>query len=66
MLLCPKTVLFRNFVSFVLILLSSVLHSRKKGLCDPIFPFVKTIGPGVYEGNFLIMLVSKETIAVGA
>ena len=25
---------------------------EKKGLCNPIFPFVKTIGPEVYKGKF--------------
>ena len=39
---------------------------EKKGLCDPTLPFVKTIGPEVYKGEILIMLVSKVTIAVGA
>ena len=39
---------------------------EKKGLCDPTLPFVKTIGPEVYKGEILIMLVSKVTVAVGA
>ena len=39
---------------------------EKKGLCDPTLPFVKTIGPEVYKGEILIMLVRKVTIAVGA
>ena len=39
---------------------------EKKGLCDPILPFVKTIGPEVYKGEISIVLVSKVTIAVGA
>ena len=39
---------------------------KKKGLCDPTLPFVKTIGPEVYKGEILIMLVSKVTVAVGA
>ena len=50
-LLCLEIVSFRNFVSFVLILLSSLLH-LKKGLCDPIFSFVKTVGSEVYKGKF--------------
>ena len=39
---------------------------KKKGLCDPTLPFIKTIGPEVYKGKILIMLVSKVTIAIGA
>ena len=39
---------------------------EKKGLCDPILLFVKTVGPEVYKGEISIMLVSKVTIAVGA
>ena len=39
---------------------------EKKGLCDPTLPFVKTIGPEVYKGEILIMLVSKVTVAVEA
>ena len=39
---------------------------EKKGLCDPILPFVKTVGPEVYKGEISIVLVSKVTIAVGA
>ena len=39
---------------------------EKKGLCDPILLFVKTVGPEVYKGEILIMLVSKVTIVVGA
>ena len=39
---------------------------EKKGLCDPTLPFVKTIGPKVYKGEILIMLVSKVIIAIGA
>jgi len=38
---------------------------RKKGLCDLILPSVKTVGPEVYKGEILIMLVSKVTIAIG-
>ena len=38
----------------------------EKGLCDSIFPFIKTVGPEVYKGEISIMLVSKVTIAVGA
>ena len=39
---------------------------KKKGLCDPTLPFVKTVGPEVYKGEILIMLVRKVTIAIGA
>ena len=39
---------------------------EKKGLCDPILPFVKTVGPKVYKGEISITLVSKVTVAVGA
>ena len=39
---------------------------EKKGLCDSTLPFIKTIGPKVYKGEILIMLVSKVTVAVGA
>ena len=39
---------------------------EKKGLCGPILPFIKTIGPEVYKGEISIVLVSKVTIAVGA
>ena len=39
---------------------------EKKGLCDLILPFVKTVGPEVYKGEISIVLVSKVTIAVGA
>ena len=39
---------------------------KKKGLCDSTLLFIKTIGPEVYKGEILIMLVSKVTIAVGA
>ena len=42
------------------------MHSRRKVLCDPTLPFVKTIGPKVYKGEISIMLVSKVTIAVRA
>ena len=38
----------------------------KKGLCDLTLSFIKTIGPEVYKGEILIMLVSKVTIAIGA
>ena len=46
-------------------MISSLLHS-KKGLCDPILPFVKTIGAEVFQGEISIVLVSKVTMAVGA
>ena len=39
---------------------------EKKGLCDLTLPFIKTIGPEVYKGEILIMLVSIVTVAVGA
>ena len=39
---------------------------EKKGLCDPTLPFIKTVGPEVYKGEILVVLVSKVTIAVGA
>ena len=39
---------------------------EKKGLCDLTLPFVKTIGPEVYKGEILIMLVSKVTVAIRA
>ena len=47
-------------------MLSSLLHFEKKGFCDRTLPFFKTIGPEVYKGEILIMLVSKVTIAIGA
>ena len=39
---------------------------RRKVLCNPILPFVKTVGPEVYKGEISIMLVSRVTIAIGA
>ena len=39
---------------------------EKKGLCDWILPFIKTIGPKVYKGEISIVLVNKVTIAIGA
>jgi len=39
---------------------------KKKGLCGPTLSFIKTVGPNVYKGETLIMLVSKVTIAIGA
>ena len=39
---------------------------KKKSLCNPTLPFVKTIGPEVYKGEISIMLVSKVTVAIGA
>ena len=39
---------------------------KKKSLCNPTLPFVKTIGAEVYKGEILIMLVSKVTVAVEA
>ena len=59
----------RDFVSrfrFVCLILPSSLFAKKKDLCDPTLPFVKTIGPEVYKGEILIMLVSEVTVAVGA
>ena len=43
--------LFHNFISFVLILPSS-LFAMKEDLCDPILLLVKTVGPEVFRGNF--------------
>ena len=42
------------------------MHSKKKGLCNPTLPFVKTVGPEVYKRETSIVLVSKLTVAVGA
>ena len=39
---------------------------EKKGLCDSILPFIKTIGPKLYKGEISIVLVRKVTIAIGA
>ena len=47
-------------------LLSSLFVFEKGALCNLTLPLVKTIGPEVYKGEILIMLVSKLTIAVGA
>ena len=46
-------------------LLFPLLHS-KKGLCNLILSFVKTVGPEVFKGEISIVLVSKVTIAIGA
>ena len=46
-------------------LISSLLHS-KKGLCDLILLFVKTIGSEVFKGEISIVQVSKVTMAIGA
>ena len=39
---------------------------KKRGLCDPTLPFVKTIGPEVYKEEISMMLVSKITKTVEA
>ena len=38
----------------------------KKDLCDPTLPFVKTVGPKVFWGEILVVLVSKITVAIWA
>ena len=43
-------ILLRNF--FVCLILPSSLFVMKRDLRDPTLPFVKTVGPEVFSGNF--------------
>ena len=55
-----------DFVLFDWICVLPFLYAKREGSCIPTLPFVKTIGPEVYKGEILIMLVSKVTVAIGA
>ena len=46
--------------------LTFIPFSIEKRFIDPTLPFVKTIGPEVYKGEILVMLVSKVTIVIKA